>query len=68
MMGSRQQAQSALCYEFSIESHVPPDHMLRAVDRFVGLPGIRKHLASFYSPIGRPSVDPELMIRMLLVG
>ncbi|SNR34882.1 hypothetical protein SAMN06265370_102319 [Puniceibacterium sediminis] len=62
MMGSRQQAQSALFYEFSIETHVPADHMLRAVDRFVDLAGIRQHLAPFYSSTGRPSVDPELMI------
>lgn len=68
MMGSRQQAQSALFYEFSIETHVPAGHMLRAVDRFVDLAGIRQHLAPFYSSTGRPSVDPELMIRMLLVG
>lgn len=68
MMGSRQEAQGALFYEFSIEAHVPPDHMLRSVDRFVDLGGIRQHLAPFYSSTGRPSVDPELMIRMLLVG
>ncbi|SIT19062.1 transposase, IS4 family [Roseivivax lentus] len=68
MMGSRQEAQGALFYEFSIEAHVPPDHMLRSVDRFVDLTGIRQHLAPFYSSTGRPSVDPELMIRMLLVG
>ncbi|MGA9410316.1 MAG: IS1182 family transposase [Roseobacter sp.] len=68
MMGSRQEGQSALFYEFSIEAHVPPDHMLRSVDRFVDLTGIRQHLAPFYSSTGRPSVDPELMIRMLLVG
>lgn len=68
MMGSRQEAQGALFYEFSIEAHVPPDHMLRSVDQFVDLGGIRQHLAPFYSSTGRPSVDPELMIRMLLVG
>lgn len=68
MMGSRQEAQGALLYEFSIDAHVPPDHMLRSVDRFVDLTGIRQHLAAFYSSTGRPSVDPELMIRMLLVG
>jgi transposase len=68
MMGSRQEAQDALFYEFSIEAHVPPDHMLRSVDQFVDLGGIRQQLAPFYSSTGRPSVDPELMIRMLLVG
>jgi transposase len=68
MMGSRQEAQGALFYEFSIEAHVPPDHMLRSVDRFVDLTGIRQHLAPFYSSTGPPSVDPALMARMLLVG
>jgi transposase len=42
--------------------------MLRSIDRFVDLSGIRAHLQPFYSEIGRPSVDPELIIRMLLVG
>ena len=68
MMGPRQVAQGALFYEFSIEDHVPPDHLLRAMDRFVDLGEMRRHLAPFYSSTGRPSVDPELMIRMLIVG
>ena len=68
MMGPRQVAQGALFYEFSIEDHVPSDHLLRAMDRFVDLGDMRRHLAPFYSATGRPSVDPELMIRMLLVG
>ncbi|MBG6202109.1 transposase [Labrenzia sp. EL_13] len=67
-MGPRQEAQCALFYEFSIEDHVPTDHLLRSIDRFVDLSDLRKHLAPFYSSTGRPSVDPELMIRMLLVG
>jgi transposase len=68
MMGPRQIAQGALFYEFSIEDHVPADHLLRQVDRFVDLSEIRSFLAPFYSATGRPSVDPELMIRMLIVG
>jgi transposase len=68
MMGPRQEAQSALFYEFSIEGHVPQDHLLRSIDRFVDLSDIRRHLADYYSSTGRPSVDPELMIRILLVG
>ena len=68
MMGERRVDQGALFYEFCLERHVPQDHLLRAIDRFVDLEGVRAHLASFYSPIGRPSIDPELMIRMLLVG
>src|SRR5512138_310605 len=68
MMGERRVGQDALFYEFSLERHVPADHMLRSIDRFVDLSGVRAHLQPFYSEIGRPSVDPELMIRMLLVG
>ena len=68
MMGPRQEAQAALFYEFSLDAHVPHDHLLRSIDRFVDLRGIRAHLADFYSHTGRLSVDPELLIRMLLVG
>jgi transposase len=68
MMGDRRVDQAALFYEFSLERHVPTDHMLRAIDRFVDLEGVRAHVAPFYSPIGRPSIDPELLIRMLIVG
>ncbi len=68
MMGSRQVAQGALFYEFSLEDHVPSGHVLRQIDRFVDLSDVRSHLAPYYSAIGRPSIDPELMIRMLLIG
>jgi transposase len=68
MMGERQVDQAALFYEFSLERHVPQDHLLRAIDRFVDLSEVRRELAPFYSSTGRPSIDPELLIRMLLVG
>ena len=68
MMGSRQVEQAALFYEFSLERHVPAAHLLRAIDRFVDLSEVRSHLAPFYSSTGRPSIDPELLVRMLLVG
>ena len=68
MMGPRQEAQGALFYEFSLEDHVPQDHLLRSIDRFVDLTDLRAHLADFYSHTGRPSIDPELLIRMLLIG
>jgi transposase len=68
MMVPRQVAQGSLFYEFSIEDHVPPDHLLTFIDRFVDLGDVRRHLAPFYSSTGRPCVNPELMIRMLLVG
>jgi transposase len=68
MMGDRRGGQDALFYEFSLERHVPESHLLRSVDRFVELDGLRRELAPFYSEVGRPSIDPELMIRMLIVG
>jgi transposase len=68
MMGHRQVEQAALFYEFSLDKHIPADHLLRSIDRFVELGELRRELAPFYSSIGRPSVDPELMIRMLIVG
>jgi len=68
MMGHRQVEQAALFYEFSLERHVPPDHLLRSIDRFVELSDIRRELTPFYSSTGRPSIDPELMIRMLMIG
>ena len=68
MMGERRRPQASLFYEFRLEDHVPADHLVRAIDRFVDLSSIRHDLAPFYSAIGRPSIDPELMIRMLIVG
>ena len=68
MMGDRKVQQDALFYEFSLERHVPETHLLRAIDRFVELDGVRAYLAPFYSETGRPSIDPELLIRMLIVG
>jgi transposase len=68
MMGKRAVAQEALFYSFSLERHVPADHLLRSIDRFVDLSGIREELKPFYSETGRPSIDPELMIRMLIIG
>ncbi len=67
-MGERQTLQRNFFYEFSLEDHVPADHLLPGIDRFVDLGDIRRRLEPFYSQIGRPSIDPELMIRMLIIG
>ncbi|MEO1309088.1 MAG: IS5/IS1182 family transposase, partial [Pseudomonadota bacterium] len=67
MMGPRQEAQAALFYEFSLEDHVPHNHLVRSINRFVDLTSVRAHLADFYSHTGRPSIDPELLIRMLWI-
>ena len=68
MMGERRVMQEALFYGFSLERHVPDNHLLRKIDRFVDLSEVRAHLGPYYSDVGRPSIDPELMIRMLIVG
>ena len=67
-MGERTVVQEALFYQFSFERHVPADHLLRSIDRFVELSGVRAHLRPFYDEIGRPSIDPEPLIRMLRIG
>lgn len=68
MMGQQGGNQERLFYSFSLEDHVPADHLLRGVDRFLDLRELRQHLAGHYSNTGRPSIDPELMIRMLVIG
>lgn len=52
----------------NLEEFVPQDHLLRAIDRYLDLTAFRSHLQPFYSHFGRPSVDPELIIRMLIIG
>lgn len=68
MMGHQTSGQKKLFYSFNLDDHVPADHLLRGIDRFLDLGELRRHLAPFYSQTGRPSVDPELMVRMLIVG
>lgn len=68
MMGRQAGNQERLFYRFNLEEHVPADHVLRGIDRFLDLNALRRHLAPFYSHTGRPSIDPELMVRMLIVG
>ena len=67
-MGDQLVMQESLFYEFCLDEFVPSNHMLRAIDQFVDLSDLCRHLGPFYSSKGRPSIDPELMIRMLLVG
>lgn len=68
MMGELPANQNELFYDFNLEQVVPRDHLLRSIDRFLDFSDIKTLLADYYSHTGRPSVDPELMIRMLLVG
>ena len=68
MMGRRGGAQDRLFYSFNLDGHLPCDHLLRGIDQVLDLGGLHNHLEPFYSHTGRPSIDPELMIRMLIVG
>jgi transposase len=70
MMGRQTGDQSQLFYLFNLEQRIPADHLLRRINPVVTriLAGLREKLAPFYSEIGRPSIDPELMLRMLIVG
>jgi transposase len=70
MMGRRRQDQGKLFYEFRLDDRIPQNHLLRRIDVFVtaALADLHQELEPYYSDLGRPSVDPELMIRMLIVG
>ena len=68
MMGRQGGTQEPLFYSFSLEDHVPADHLLRGIDHFLDLSELHQHLAPHYSNTGRPSIDPALMIRMLVIG
>ena len=68
MMGRQEAQQAPLFYAFNLEGHVPADHLLRGIDRFLDLSELHQHLAPHYSHTGRPSIDPVLLIRMLIVG
>jgi len=68
MMGHNWNNQDRLFYSFNLDEHIPQNHLLRGIDRCLDLSELRQHLADYYSHTGRPSIDPELMIRMLIVG
>ena len=68
MMGRQSADQRCFFYDFCLEDHVPSDHLLRRIDDLLNLGEVRENLKPHYSHMGRPSVDPELMIRMLIVG
>ena len=69
-MGRQTGDQASLFYEFRLEDRIPKDHLLRRINVFMGpvLDSVREQLKPYYSETGRPSVDPELMIRVLIVG
>ena len=68
MMGQRAQHQSQLFYSFDLNTAVPDDHLVRQIAAVLDLSWVHGELAPHYSHTGRPSIDPVLMIRMLIVG
>jgi transposase len=68
MMGRREGGQGQFFYSFDLDEVVPPDHLARQIDAVLDLSWVHKELAPYYSHTGRPSIDPVLMIRMLIVG
>ena len=68
MMGRLKSEQGQLFYQFNLEDAVPDDHLVRRIDAALDLSWLRSDLSPHYSSMGRPSIDPELMIRMLVVG
>jgi transposase len=67
MMGQQPRTES-LFYYFRLQDQIPEDHLLRLIDRHIDFSFVRKQLKEFYSPTGRPSIDPEVLLRLLLVG
>ena len=68
MMGRRASEQGQFFYEFTLDEVVPADHLVRKIDVVLDLSWVHEEMAPFYSSTGRPSIDPELMLRMLILG
>src|SRR5712691_9030904 len=68
MMGRQEDGQGQFLYSFNLDKVVRPDHLVRQIDGLLDLGWVHKELAPYYSHTGRPSIDPVLMIRMLIVG
>jgi transposase len=68
MMGQREGGQGQFFYAFDLDKVVPPDHLVRQFDGFLDLGWVNKEPAPYYSHTGRPSIDPALILRMLIVG
>src|SRR6476646_10096496 len=67
MMGHQSRGE-ALFYYFRLEDHVPENHLLRLIDKHINFDFVRERLKQSYSDMGRPSIDPELLLRILLIG
>ena len=68
LMKGRQTRSESLFYYFRLENHIPENHLLRLIDRHVSFDFVRGRLKDSYSETGRPSIDPEVLLRILLLG
>jgi len=67
-MKGQQPRTDSLFYYFRLEDQIPDDHLLKRLDRFIDFGFVRERLRDTYSAIGRPSIDPEVLLRLSLVG
>ena len=67
MMGQQSRTES-LFYYFRLEDQIPKDHLLRIIDEQIDLSFVRERVKGLYSATGRPSIDPEVLLRLLLLG
>jgi len=67
MMGQQPRTESLFCY-FRLQDQIPEDHLLRLIDRHIDFRFVQEQLKDLYSPMGRPSIDPEVLLRLMLVG
>lgn len=68
MMGQLPEGKQRLFYLSNLEDHVPAKHLLRSIDQCLDVTDLRAYMADLYSPTGRPSIDPELVVSMLVFG
>ena len=68
MIGRRDDSQCRFVFDFRLEEHVPTDHLVRKIDAVLDTGWVHGGLAAYYSHTGRPSIDPEVMFRMLILG
>src|ERR1700728_2335222 len=67
MMGQHDRSE-ALFYYFRLEDQVPENHLLRLIEKHISFEFVRQRLKTYYSETGRPSIDPERLLRIMLIG
>ena len=68
MMGQHDRSEALFYYFFRLEDQIPETHLLRLIDKHISFGFVRQQLKDSYSEMGRPAIDPELLVRILLLG